>query len=320
MTRPRILVTGAGGFIGRHALAPLAAAGAVVGTGRRPPAPAETSAEAPALAEASAGIAWHAADLLDADDRRALVAAVRPTHLLHLAWVTEHGKFWDAESNRDWAAATRDLVERCLDAGCGRVVMGGTCAEYDWTDPGLADGVADERLSPCRPAFLYGRAKLETAAWLFERLGDRAATGRLFLLHGTAESPNRLVPAVARGLLAGTPVKTGPGDGIRDFLDSRDAGAAFAALTLSAVGGPVNIASGVPVALHDVVDRVARLAGRPELVRRGALPPKSGEPPRLVAAVERLNREVGFTPRFDLDTGLAHSVDWWRHELAEARP
>ena len=37
---------------------------------------------------------WHALDLFDHGDTAELVTRLRPTHLLHLAWNTEHGRFW----------------------------------------------------------------------------------------------------------------------------------------------------------------------------------------------------------------------------------
>jgi nucleoside-diphosphate-sugar epimerase len=82
-----------------------------------------------------------------------------------------------------------------------------------------------------------------------------------------------------------------------------------------AVVGPVNIASGDALALAEVVDRVAQAAGGPGLVRRGALPDRSDEPPLLVADVSRLRDEVGFQPAIDLETGIADSVAYWRQML-----
>ncbi len=79
--------------------------------------------------------------------------------------------------------------------------------------------------------------------------------------------------------------------------------------------GPVNIASGEPVTVRELVERLAAIAGRPELPRFGALPEREGDPPRLVADVRRLRDEVGFVSRVGLDEGLKRSLD----ELRGAR-
>ena len=297
----RVLVTGATGFIGRQVLAPLTARGYEVhAAARRRPA-----------ADAG-GIVWHEADLLDQASRGHLIEQVRPSHLLHLAWIAEHGVYWESPLNRNWVEASQDLVERFQAAGGVRAVGAGTCAEYDWTAPQLAQGDCVERTSPRRPATLYGQSKLRFADWLGQRPGLSSGWGRLFFLHGPGEDPRRLVPSVITALIAGRAAPIGPGTQIRDFLTTEDAGAGFAALLDSAVSGPVNIASGIGVSVADLALRIGDLIGRRELVAVGALPARPGEPPRLVADVTRLGREVGFHPGADLAAGLAATIAWWR--------
>jgi nucleoside-diphosphate-sugar epimerase len=90
---------------------------------------------------------------------------------------------------------------------------------------------------------------------------------------------------------------------------------AFAALVDSDVTGAVNVGSGEAVTVGAVVDEIARAAGRPDLVRRGALPNRQGEPAKLVADVRRLRNEVGFEPHYDLESGIKDTVDWWRKRI-----
>jgi nucleoside-diphosphate-sugar epimerase len=297
----RALVTGATGFIGRQALAPLKARGYELhAVARKLPADRPTD------------IAWHEADLLDRDARTALLRAVKPSHLLHLAWIAEHGVYWESPLNAAWIEASQDLVAQFQAAGGSRIVAAGTCAEYDWTALQLKEGDCVERTTPRRPATLYGQSKLRFADWLAQRPGLSSAWGRLFFLHGPAEDARRLVPSVILAVLAGRAAAIGPGMQIRDFLATQDAGAAFAALLDSEVTGPVNIASGIGTAIADVALRIGDLLGRRELVQIGALPPRPGEPPRLVADTTRLSREVGFRPAHDLESGLAATIGWWR--------
>jgi nucleoside-diphosphate-sugar epimerase len=64
----------------------------------------------------------------------------------------------------------------------------------------------------------------------------------------------------------------------------------------------------------EVAETLGRLAGRPELVRLGALPAREGDPPMLVADVTRLSREIGFHPVHSFEDSLAHCLDWWRRK------
>lgn len=305
----RVLLTGAGGFVGRRCLAPLALAGYEVhAVGRRGGArEGSAEVEAPRLH-------WHAADLLDARSVAALVAEVEPTHLLHLAWYTEHGKFWAAVENLSWVGASLKLFEAFAAVGGRRVVAAGTCVEY----APEGDAPCSEASTPLAPATLYGACKHATHVALeaFARqAGLSAAWGRLFFPYGPGEPPGRLVPSVARALVAGEPALCTHGRQVRDFIHVEDAASAFVALLDSGVEGAVNVASGRPVALREVVEKVAERAGRPDLVRLGARPAPEGEPPSLYADVRRLREEVGWSPRYDLNEGIAETVEWLRREM-----
>ena len=279
-----MLVTGATGFVGRQALAPLAARGYEVhAVGRRE------------------------VDLLDPDATRRLVEELRPTHLLHFAWYAEPGAFWRSAENERWLAASVQLLEAFALSGGTRAVVAGTCAEYDWSGSGLLS----EQSTPLAPSTPYGEAKdaLRTAA---EQMSFSLAWGRIFFLYGPHEDERRLVASVTRALLAGLPARTTHGRQVRDFLHVADAGDAFAALLDSEVEGAVNIGSGEGVAVTDVVQRIAAIVGRPDLVELGAREAPPDEPPRLVADVGRLHDDVGWRPARSLDDGLRDTVDWWR--------
>lgn len=301
----RVLVTGASGFLGSRTIDPLLQAGYEVhALARRPGSRSD--------------VHWHAVDLLDDDATAALVRDLAAQNMLHLAWYAEHGRFWASPETLSWAAASLRLVRAFREAGGRRAVIAGTCAEYDWSGAGERflelprDGIA---ATPEAPATLYGAAKRATllaASAYAETVALSLAWGRVFLLYGPGEDERRLVPAVARALLAGEEAPTGDGTRIRDFMHVEDVARGFVALLSSGVEGPVNVASGEGVALARVLDLIAQAAGRPDLLRPGALPPREGEPERLVADVHRLSTEVGFSPAIALERGIAETVAWWR--------
>lgn len=296
----RVLVTGATGFIGRSTLRPLREQGY------------DVHAVARATRTAPADTTWHAADLLEPGQAERVIAAIRPTHLLHLAWEARPGVYWTSPENVRWVEATLALLRAFAGAGGTRAVLAGTSAEYDWSH-----GFCSEHVTPRRPVTLYGIAKDAThrvTAAAAEEAGVSLAWGRVFFLYGPHEHPDRLVASVARALVEGRSAPVSSGSQIRDFMHVDDVGGAFCALLGSDLTGPVNVATGDPVRIRDVVAVLAELAGRRDLLRLGELPDRPGDPPLLVADARRLREDVGFVPRYSLADGLAQTLEWWRSQ------
>lgn len=291
-----VVVTGARGFLGRHVVAALAMRGVPVHAfGRTLPQHGADAAT------------WHRVDLHDRAGTRSALEALRPEGLVHLAWNTIPGAYWDTPENLDWTAATLGLFRDFARCGGRRIVAAGTSAEYDWSAP----MPLTEHQSPLAPRGLYGRSKNAVReileAWA-PADGIAWAWGRIFDLFGPGEAPARLVARAARALLGGGTLPMDEGRQRRDFLYVRDAGEAFAALYASAVQGPVNIASGRSVAIRDLLATLERALGLDGAIRFGALPALAGLPEELRASNARLREEVGWSPRYALDAALRETA------------
>jgi nucleoside-diphosphate-sugar epimerase len=294
----RVLVTGASGFIGKHAVDGLLAQGF------------EVHAVARHSGDPRDRLTWHELDLLAPGAAESVVHDVRASRLLHLAWYATPGSFWTAPENERWIDASLRLLRAFGEAGGRRAVIAGTCAEYAWRQEPLC-----ECGTPLEPSTLYGACKHAThvVCEAIAREGEISlAWGRIFFVYGPGEQPGRLVSAVARGLLAGEEVPTTEGRQRRDFMDVRDVAAAFLALLSHEITGAVNIASGEAIEVRHLVSLIAREAGGLERVRFGALSPRPGEPPVIAADVRRLKEEVGFRAAISLNEGAADAVRWWR--------
>lgn len=289
----KVLLTGASGFLGRYVLDCLRRQRVeTVMLGRHRPAGADFAD-------------FIAADLLACVDLPALVKDVGATHLLHLAWYAEHGKYWTSPLNLRWVDATTRLMEAFCQADGQRVVVAGSCAEYDWPS-----GYCREDATPLAPATLYGTAKDAARRLVMALCAQRqvaCAWGRVFLPFGTGESRLRLIPALVDVLQKKREPFGVNAANYRDFLHAADVAEGLVCLLRNAESGAYNVSSGQPVQIGEVVCELARLLDADPLPVLELAGERVGEPALLVGENTKL-KALGWRPTLSLAQGLARTV------------
>lgn len=293
----RALVTGANGFIGRWTLDLLKSRGV------------EVHAVTTRSGEFDADVEWHQADLLCQGDRIALLERTKPTHLLHLAWYTTHGLYWTSLENLKWLNCSIELAEEFASVGGERIIVAGTCAEYDWSS-----GICHEYRTPMAPSSFYGSCKLglfHVLEGLMTIRGMSWAWPRMFHLYGPGEHPDRLVASVLRSLLSGETVQCSHGRQVRDYLYVKDCAEALVEILCSTVEGPINVGSGIPLTIRELVMTIANKidpTARPRFAKEPETPTSASI---VVPDIARLREEVGWKPSRSLSLGLSETADWW---------
>lgn len=304
----RIFLTGATGFIGSRV------AKCLVERGHDVTAliVAEEEKEHPRLSDVPKGKLKFEVGLLEDNERveRALHQAA-PETCIHLAWYAVPGKYLHAKENLDLLASSARLAKCFAEGGGKRFVGAGTCFEYDTSAGYLSES------SAIKPANVYAASKYA----LYGTLSAYAplvpmsfAWVRFFYLYGPNEPETRLVPNVMAALLRGERARTTLGEQVRDFIHVDDAAAAVADVALSTVEGAVNIGSGVPLTLRDLVTQIASTCNAVERVDFGALPYRENDPMFVCANVEKL-KGLGWRPRFSLESGLREMHRTLKKEL-----
>lgn len=290
----RVVLTGAGGFIGREIARELRLQGHVVAGWARRPVPC-------------AGVDDFVADLLRPETYGEPLRAFRPDALVHAGWFGVAPRERDLQTQLDNIAATGDIVAQAVDAGA-RVVVGlGTQAEY-----GLTTEMVDEQ-APTRPVTLYGISKLAAGAALLRIARQKNVRGvwaRIFGVYGPRETAPSMLPWCAREFAAGRRPQLTSGTQGWDFLHVRDvAGAVAGLLACEGASGVFNVASGVAAPLRETVLRLRDIMQSPLDPDFGAVPFGPEQIMFLGGDPSNLIETTGWRPRVSLDDGLREVAD-----------
>jgi len=235
----KVLVTGATGFIGRHLTRLLESRGV----------------EFVVLGRNSVGENGVRVDLLKTENFVEIVSKIKPTHLIHLAWYAEHGKYWNSVLNIEWIRATFYLLDAFYKSGGEHALVAGTCAEYDWRY-----GYCVENVTPECPTTLYGEAKDATrrlTELLKIQYGRTLTWARIFFPYGADEAQGRLIPSLFR-FFRGKDAPFGVNmNAYRDFLHISDAVEAIFICSRYNIDGILNISSGNSISIGSIVREIA---------------------------------------------------------------
>lgn len=300
----RVLVTGAGGFVGQWLVAELNAAGhEVVGL---------TTGSRPDIKDSTAVSRW--------------IAAAEPNAVMHLAAIARPLDV-DAdplEALSVAVAGTANVIAALAERARARqrpiLLVAGSSEVYG--SPEIAGAGLAESVQP-HPRTAYGMTKLaqeSVALSLGSRAGLSVVVTRSFNHIGPGQRQTYAIPAFAERILAArrqgsSSIRVGNLDLRRDITDVRDVVVAYRLLLeLAAEGGipeeglVVNVGSGRTVTLREVVERLARIVGATVIPVVDDTLVRPGEPGEILADVTRLKRLTGWRPITDLDVTLADVV------------
>jgi UDP-glucose 4-epimerase len=227
--------------------------------------------------------------------------------------------------------ATRSLLEAASQAGVKHFVFSSTAAVYGIP----SSGMASEEMQT-QPINAYGTSKL-MSEWMLRDVCAatpmRSVALRYFNVAG-CDTQGRIGQSTRAATLLvkvacevavgkrphlsvfGTDYPTPDGTGVRDYIHVEDLAAAHVnALTYLRNGGQSLVANcgyGHGYSVREVISSVEKIAGIKLNVREE--PRRAGDPPSLVARVEKVRQELGWSPRLDdIDTIVRSSLEWERH-------
>ncbi len=315
----KVLVTGAGGFIGSHLAERLVAQGAHVR----------------ALAEYNPVGSWGWLEasplkdelevvLGDVRDPDSVARAVRGADtIFHLAALIAIPYSYKAPLSylRTNAEGTLNVLRAALELEAELVAHVSTSEVY-----GTARYVPIDEAHPLQGQSPYSASKIaadKLAEAFHLSYGLPTTTVRPFNTYGPRQSARAVIPTVVTQLLAGEQVELGNVTPTRDLtyvLDTAD-GIIAAAGCPQAVGQTVNLGSGQEISIADLVAKIAELMGTEARIVRAEerVRPEGSEVERLLADTTRARELFGWQPRITLGDGLRETIDWISAHLDEYR-
>jgi nucleoside-diphosphate-sugar epimerase len=300
-TRNRLLIVGGNGFIGRHTVAHALALGwDVTSLGISPQ---------PQIGKRSTGVRYLTADIADGSALKAALGSTAFEYVVNCGGYIDHAGFFSGGRRAIDVhfLGVLNLVET-LDRGILRAFVNmGSSDEYGSTSAPQSEAQREQPIS----SYSSGKVAATHFLQMLSRTENYPATTlRLFITYGPGQDQRRFLPQIIMGCLEGRMFPASKGEQLRDFCFVGDTVAAiFAALTKRAAAGEViNVASGEPVSIREVIEKVRRLIGKGE-PNFGQVAYRPGENMALYANIGKAKAILGWEPAIPLEAGLKLTIE-----------
>ena len=316
----RVLVTGAGGFIGSHLTERLVELGATTRAFVH-----YRAVGAPGWLGSSPlrdHIEVIAGDITDRDSLNPAVQGVDAVFHLAALIAIPYSYHAPASYVRTNVEGTLNVLQVARDAGVGLVVHTSTSEVY-----GTARYVPIDEAHPLHGQSPYAATKIG-ADMLVQAFHLSFAlpvvTVRPFNTFGPRQSARAVIPTIITQCLKGGCVRLGNVYPTRDlnYVANTIEGFLLAASIPGAIGRTINIGSGEEISIGTLADLIARILGTTiEMGSDGErIRPQASEVDRLCSGNQLAHTLLGWSPHIGLEEGLKHTIEWLRQHCDSYQP
>jgi UDP-glucose 4-epimerase len=267
-------------------------------------------------------------DLADRAQVEAAISTARPDAVMHFAANALVGESMHNPSKyfRNNVCNGLNLLDAMVATGVRRLVFSSTCAIF-----GPPEQLPIDETTPARPISPYGESKLafeKILRWYDEIYALKFVCLRYFNASGASarfgedhRPETHLIPAVIQTALGerpnieiyGTDYDTPDGTCIRDYIHILDLARAHILALGAGTSTVYNLGTGGGSSVREVIDTCRKITGRKiETIEKSRRP---GDPPRLIASSEKIQKELGWQPQFQSLEAIIDSAWKWHQKF-----
>ncbi len=299
----RVLVTGAGGFLGSHLARSLAESGAIVFAGAH--------RESPLLSELGCHVLI--GNMSDEEESRKIIAESKPEIIFNAASLVN--------TTRDFAvldeviAGTYGIAHNMLRAsvscGVGSFIQFGSIDEYGFGPTPFKESQREEPYSP----YSLGKTMATHEALAYGRSHPmKIAVVRPAATFGPGQGSKMLIPNVIAAAMRGEDFDMNPGEQLRDFIfvDDLIDGVLAVGASEKSSGGIFNLGSNVKTMVKDVVNMINGAMGNPITINFGAQEYRKPDFMEFWMDSSKAEKILGWKARTSLEEGIEKTVEWFK--------
>jgi len=319
--KKKVLVTGAGGFIGSHLVEELVRLGASVRAFVRYNSRGDPGLLRLASPETMAGLELIGGDVRDADAVRKAISGCQVVFHLGALISIPYSYRHPVEVAETNFMGTLNVLIACRDHGVPRLIHTSTSEVY-----GTAQRVPIDETHPLQGQSPYsaskiGADKLVESFYCTYQLP--VVTVRPFNTYGPRQSARAVIPTIITQALANRTIHLGNLDTKRDFTYVADTVNGFirAAVAKDVEGGTFNLGTGTENRIGDLAEKIIQKVGTQSRIEVDSerLRPQKSEVLRLLSDNSMARRQLGWSPSVGLDDGLDKTIKWVRNNLDRYR-
>lgn len=259
------------------------------------------------------------ADVTNKDQLRESLAGRKFDYVFNLGGYVNHTEYLKGGRKviDSHFTALMNIIDSIEHSALKGFVQAGSSDEYGGVPCPQKESVREEPISP------YSFAKMCSSHFIQMLSNIEKFPGvvlRFFLVYGPGQDEKRFLPQIIKGCLNNEEFKTSEGKQLRDFCYVGDVVDAMirAAVCREAKGHIINVASGIPVKVKDMIKTVIKLTGAGKPLW-GEHPYRPGENMELYAEITLAKKLLNWKPKTSLEDGLKKTIDYYKIVVPTSR-